>query len=257
MPITVPAKRHATAAPAAYIPERGGSWGATPRNRITNDSPLRPATHAMFVCLQELLKMFKASFQDLRVCTFRFGTEGYAPCGRTERAWRAGLWGGGALRCGDGGVGKVVRRRQRWQPLHACPAIRAHARGPQDPLLHPHPEPNVQRITPPPPKLAAEFGRFCRFLLPICWVSVILQICSADLLDFCIFPICSADLFGFCDFADLFCRFVGFLNLADLFCRFVLPICWVSVILPICSADLLGFCDFADLFCRFVGVLWF
>ena len=49
--------------------------------------------------------------------------------------------------------------------------------------------------TPLPPKSAAELGRlrrfvlligcvpgFCRFVLPIRWVSVILPICSADLL---------------------------------------------------------------------------
>ena len=34
-------------------------------------------------------------------------------------------------------------------------------------------------IHPPLPKSAAEFGQF---VLPICWVSVILPICSADLL---------------------------------------------------------------------------
>ena len=48
----------------------------------------------------------------------------------------------------------------------------------QCPFVQSHPQ------APPPPKSAAEFGRLCRFVLPICWVagfrSFVLLICGVS-----------------------------------------------------------------------------
>ena len=45
---------------------------------------------------------------------------------------------------------------------------------------------HVPITQPPPPKSAAEFGRFCRFVLPICWVSefrrFVLPICEGSVI---------------------------------------------------------------------------